>query len=374
MRLIIKEANTKKLWNEFINFQYDLYKNENNFVPLLKSEVKKIVYPDKNVLWKKGVHKLFLVYKNNKVVGRIAAGINNELNNKKGFKEGYITLFESINDYEVAKLLFDESLKYLKKSGMNLVRGPISPTNGDEYRGCLIEGHEYPPVFLNIYNMKYYQSFFENYGFKKYIDLYAYRYDISKIDFERYLKILKYAKKKYAFEIYPINMKNLEKDLYDIKTIVEKAMPEQWPDLIPPDISEIKKMAKELKPFVVPEYVLIARNEKGEPIGFNLSMLDFNQVLKKLNGKLFPWNIFKVLKYRKKIDTGRSFVMFVIPEYRKKGVSHSLYIQLFYNGYKNGLKYAEGSTIGETNYPMRRDAEKLGGIKYKTYRIYELKI
>lgn len=426
--MIIKEVKTKKDYGMFIKFQYDLYKNDKNFVPILKKDAKNMIYPDKNILWKKGKHKLFLALssynnsnKNNKnknnnsnknknnnnnknynynynynynnnnngkndkndknmvIVGRIAAGINEQINKKpinklKNLKEGYITLFEVVEDYNVAKALFDKALDYLKDEGAGFVRGPISPTNGDEYRGCLIEGFDYPPVFLNAYNKKYYKDFFEKYGFKKYLDLYAYRYDIEKIDFEKYLKILEYAKKKYKFDIYPISMKNLERDLYDIKMVIENSMPEEWPDLIPPDISEIKKMAKQLKPFVVPEYVLIARNNKGKPIGFNLSMLDFNEVLKKLNGRFYPWNIFKIFKYKKKIKTGRSFVMFVDPAYRKKGVSHALYIQLFYNAHKNGLKYAEGSTIGETNYQMRKDAEKLGGIKYKTYRIYEKKL
>lgn len=314
-----------------------------------------------------------MVYEDNMPLGRICVGINDDLNRKKGLKEGYICLFECVENKDAAFLLFDTASKYLKEKGMNSIRGPVSPTNGDDYKGLLVKGFDGPPVLMNSYNPEYYVKFFEDYGFKKFIDLYAYYYDLSKGNFERYGKIVEYATKKYNYRIERIDLKNLDKEIKDIKSILDVAIPEEWEDLTIPSIEDIKAEVKYLKPMVDPDIIVIARS-MDRPIGFAVALPDYNQVLKHLNGRLFPFGIFKFLWYKRKINSGRLFIMFVIPEYRKKGVSSSMLYKVFEAGLKKGYIYGEGSTIGETNLAMRRDVEGIGGKHYRTYRIYKKQI
>jgi GNAT superfamily N-acetyltransferase len=118
-----------------------------------------------------------------------------------------------------------------------------------------------------------------------------------------------------------------------------------------------------------PELIPIARSG-DEPIGFAIALPDLNQALIHLNGRLTPLGMLKFLYYRRRITWARIFVMFVVPAFRKKGVSHALYHHIFVRGTGKGYTHGEGSTIGETNVEMRADIEGFGGERYKTYRVF----
>lgn len=365
---------TRRQWKAFIDLQWKLYKKDPNWVPPLRMDMWNTVNSKKNPLMKLGPYQYFLAITGGRVVGRIGAGIDENLNAEKQKSEGYITLFESINDYEVAVKLFDTALNWLKERGISSVTGPQSPSNGDDYRGLLIKGFDSPPVLLNSYNPPYYQEFFERYGFEKDFDRLAFYYDITKPLTERLRKSISILKKRYGFDVRSVNMKRLEDELVRMKTLIERAMPEEWPDMVPPTIEDIKDEAAKLLPIVDPDLVVIAENTQGEPVGLAIALPDYNQVLKRLNGRLLPIGFIKLLWYKRKITGGRMFVLFVDPDYQKKGVSAAMYLHSFENAIKKGYLYGEGGTIHEFNIRMRRDAERAGGELYKIYRIYRKEI
>ncbi|TDT60991.1 GNAT family N-acetyltransferase [Fonticella tunisiensis] len=364
----IVEIKDSKGLKEFINFAWDVYKNDPNWVPPLKYDLLKTLKGKNNALFLNGTHTFFMAYEKNKPLGRILVGINETLNKKKNQKDGYISLFECVENYEIAERLFDAAAKWLRDRGINCMKGPFSPTNGDDYKGLLVEGFDGPPVLMNSYNPEYYVRFFEKYGFVKHEDLYAYYFDPKNNEIENYKRPVEYAMKRYNFRIEPLNLKNLEKEMVDIKKVMDAAMPE-WEDLTPPSLEDIRAEVKQLKSMADPDFVLIARSG-DEPIGFLICLPDYNQVFKRMNGRLFPIGIFKYLWYKRKIDGLRLFVLFVVPEYRKKAVSSAMFYKGLEAAKRKNLRYAEGSTIGENNLEMRRDAEKAGGRHYRTYRIY----
>lgn len=366
---IVELKQDKKDLIKFIDIAWDIYKDDKNWVAPLRFDLMNTLLGKDNPLFMSGEHAFFMAYDDKRPCGRICVGINESLNNKKGLKDGYICLFECIENREIAFKLFDTACDWLKKRGMDTVKGPVSPTNGDDNRGLLVMGFDGSPVLLNSYNKEYYVDFFDGYGFFKHLDLYAYYGDFSLVLTERYEKIVNYAMKRYDFTVLNLNMKRLDRELLDIKEILDIAMPIEWEDLAPPSIDEIKAEANKLKFMVDPDLICIARS-KGRPIGFNIALPDYYEVLKKLNGRLFPFGIFKFLWYRKRIKGARSFIMFVVPEFRKKGVSGAIYYKSFEAAKKKGYTHGEGSTIGETNEAMRRDAEGAGGKHYRTYRIY----
>lgn len=372
--VIIKKAIDKSEIEDFINLPFDLYKGDAAWVPPIKSDFKKYINGENNMLNKVGPNEKVVAYRDGKAVGRLLVGINNHLNKAKGFKEGYISLFESINDEEVAFSLLDFAENWLKERYMDIIKGPLSLPGGDDNRGLLIDNFKDPTLIMNTYNKKYYNELFTSYGFEKYFDCYAYKSNLSNENIERYEKIVPYAMKKHKFKVEKLDLKNIEKEMRDIKLIINKAMPKEWDDFIPLDDSEIEIIAKQLVPFADPKLIYIARNHKGEPIGFNITLPDYNQVLKRLNGKLFPFGIFKFLYYKRKIDKARFFVLFVVPEYRKKGVPSAIYLESFKKAKEKGYKFVEGSTIWEYNTEMKNDIERFGGELYKTYRIYKKRI
>lgn len=356
---------------DFIDLPWRLYRGDPNWVPPLREEIRGIVEGRGNPLAKAGPRSFFVAYRGIHPVGRIGAGVNASLNQRKGTNLGYITLFESEADEGTADILFDAALDWLRGQGVSSVRGPVSPTNGDDYRGLLVRGFDSSPVLMDSYNPPAYVEYFERNGFSKHIDLFAYYYDLTRPIPGTMEKAVAYAMKRYGFRADPLDLKNIEREIHDIHDIIERAMPEEWDNLVPPTIDELRKTARQMARIADPSIVRIARTDAGEPIGFGLAMPDMNQVLARLNGRLSPFNLVRMLYWRKRITGVRFFVLFVVPEFRNKGVTGGIFLEGLKAAQRRGYLYCEGSTIGETNMPMRRAAEGAGGVHYKTYRIYE---
>jgi GNAT superfamily N-acetyltransferase len=160
-----------------------------------------------------------------------------------------------------------------------------------------------------------------------------------------------------------------------IKEIYNSAWSRNW-GFVPMTEEEFDRVAKDLKQIVDPHMVFIAE-VKGKPAGFSLALPDFNQVLARLNGRLFPFGIFKLIwhtKIRNKIDGVRIITMGVIPEYQKRGIDTVFYAQTYNVGVKRGYNWAEMSWVLEDNVLMNRTLELLGAKLYKKYRIYETRI
>jgi len=336
----IIEIKSKKDLKKFIDLPWDLYKEDSNWVPPLKNSLYKILSGENNPLFMNGIHTFFLAIKEGIPVGRILVGINGKLNNLKNKKEGYISLFESVEDEEVAFSLLNNATSWLKSRLINKVIGPVSPTNGDDSRGLLVKGFDGPPVLMNSYNPKYYSDFFEKYGFTKNMDLYAYSFDPKTAPVERYGRIVEYAMKKYDFRVDKFNMKDLEKEIQDMKTVMDLAMPQSWEHLTPPSLEEITAEVNELKSFADPNLLYMARSGDS-PIGFVIALPDYNQVLQKLNGKLLPFGIFKYLWYKRKITGARVFAQFVIPKFRNKAVNGAIFHKLMVESRKRGYTYED---------------------------------
>ncbi|HBH13262.1 MAG: Uncharacterized protein XD91_1338 [Clostridiales bacterium 38_11] len=370
----VKPAENDKEIRDFINLPWQIYNNKDAWVPPLKSDFKKYILGLTNSMNQSGPNIRLLAYNNYKPAARLIVGINEHLNELKGYREGYISLFESIDDINVSNTILTIAEKWLKEKGMDTIIGPLSLPGGEDNRGFIIDNFKDPTMVMGSYNKPYYNTLFTHFGFEKYQDCYAYTMRFDRQINERYMRLVPYAKKKYKFDLHKLDMKNISKEMEDIKTIIYEAMPEEWADFVPPTDEEIQIIADSLIPIADPNLIYIARLIDGRPIGFNLTLPDYNQVLKKMNGRLFPTGIIKYLYYKKKIDRARFFVLFVVPEYRKKGVPSAIYIESFNAARANGYIYGEGSTIWEYNKIMMRDIETFGGEKYKTYRIYKKNI
>ncbi len=368
--LQIKEIKKKQELKAFIDLPWEIYKNDPYWVPPLRWPLFQTLQGKNNPLLARDPHTFFLALSENQVVGRILVGVNTKLNRKKRKKEGYISLFETINDEKVATSLFEAAIAWLRQRGLTRVVGPVSPTNGDDNRGILIKGFNGPPVLMNSYNPPYYEKFFESSGFEKNMDLLAFHLDVEKLDDERYGRIVAYAMKKFDFHIDRFDKKNLEREISDIKEILDLSMPESWGHLTPPSLEEIRAEIYTLAKFVDSDLVYIARSQ-DRPIGFVVALPDYNQVLKRLDGRLFPFGFIKYLWYKRKINGARVFIQFVVPKFRNKAVNSAIYHRLMLEARNKGYVYGEGSTIAEMNKESIRSVVGVGGKLYRVYRIYQ---
>jgi GNAT superfamily N-acetyltransferase len=368
----IQIVGTESDKNEFIEFPYKFYANDKNWVEPLRFDVKNNLNTKKNPFYQHSKLKQWLAKKDGEIVGRIAGIINDNHNNFYNDKVGFFGFFECINDKNVSKLLFDKATEFAKENGMDMLRGPVSPSTNDEC-GLLIDGFDSPPVMLMTYNPKYYMDLIEDYGFKKAKDLLALWISKDVIKNEKMMSKLDriggMIMKKENLTIRKVNLKDFANEVQKVREIFNNAWKDNW-GFVPMTEDEFKFIAGNLKLAVDPDYVEFVEKD-GEPIGFSLALPDINQAIKGLNGKLLPFGILKFLLNRKKINQLRVIIMGIKKEYQKKGIDAILYRNIIKEGNRKGVRGAEISWVLEDNYAMKQTAEKLGAEVYKTYRIYD---
>jgi hypothetical protein len=222
------------------------------------------------------------------------------------------------------------------------------------------------------YNPKYYLEFVERFGMKKVKDLYAFAIEVQREPPEKIVRVVEILKKRRGIKVRPANVKNLKHDLEIIKDVYNNAWSRNW-DFAPMTDQEIDSLAKQLKQLIVPEIIPIVEVD-GEPAGMSVSLPDYNQVLKHLDGKLFPFGFIKFLKYRNKIDNLRLWALGVKDKFRNIGIDALLYYESFLGAKRRGYKIAEVSWILEDNLAIINPIMLWGAKLYKTYRVYQIPI
>ena len=366
--LQVEEVKNHQDLMTFIRFPWEIYKGDPYWVPpLIKDQLLK--FSPKHPFHSHAEMILFLAYRGGKIVGRIAGIIDHHYVEFHQEKVGFFGFFESIPDAEVAGILLSSVADWLKGHGMEKMAGPMNPSTNDEC-GLLIEGFDAPPCLMMPYNPPYYPSLLEGFGLKKAMDLYAYWLAQSFFHLDRLDRITERLRKREPqLHVRPINLRDFDNELKIVKGIYNQAWSKNW-GFVPMTEEEINLLAKELKSLVVPDLILFAYWGE-EPVGFSVSLPDYNQVLKHLNGKIGLLGGLKFLYYSRKIKTVRVMLLGVKQTFQKKGVEGLLYIETFKRGNRKGYHQGECSWILEENVLMQHGIEAMGGRRYKTYRIYE---
>ena len=368
----IVEVKSAKQRMQFIKFSFKLYDKKEYWVAPLIMDQKLMFNPEKSPYYEHSTAQLFLAYRDDKIVGRISAHTNTLHNKTHEDKVGFFGFYESINDQEVADVLFDTAYKWLQKRGFDTMRGPMNFSVNEEV-GLLVDGFHSPSFLMNVWNKDYYQKLFEGWGLVKTMDLYAYRINIAPLP-ERVKKIAAMAQKRYGFEIKTLPMKDKKKQrefLDKVFQVYRDAWSDNW-GYVPMTEREFQHTVDTLIQFALPEFVYIAEKD-DELMGTFVCLPDYNEVLKKLNGRLLPFGIIKLLYWRNKISGLRVPIMGVSEKYRNKGVDLAFYAKSFEVALNHKQKWLTGefSWILENNLMMNRMSELLGGKIDKVYRVYD---
>ncbi len=362
---------SKKDLNDLIKLPWRIYKNDPNWIPPLISQQRIIFDKKKYPFFEHSEADFFIARNGKEPVGSIVAILNNRHNQVHNENVGFFGFFETIADYQVAQKLLDTVMDWAKKKNLDYIRGPENYSQNDVC-GLLVDGFDTPPVILMSHNPPYYQDYIERYGFTKAMDLWAYCMDKNTPIPERLVKVVERMKGRSNVKFRSINKKILNKEIEKVKYVYNHAWEKNW-GFVPLTDHEIDHIANDLKQLVDPDIVFFAE-EDGRPIGFSLAVPDINQVLKKINGRLFPFGIFKLLYHARKINRLRVIIMGVIKEYRNKGIDSVFYLDTYQKGIAKGYNWGEFSWILENNDPMNTALRNIGARVYKTYRIYEKKV
>jgi ribosomal protein S18 acetylase RimI-like enzyme len=237
--------------------------------------------------------------------------------------------------------------------------------------GLLIYGFEIPPVVMMPYNPSYYACLVESHGFRKAMDLYAYYGETPDGSIpERVVRGVDVSRRRYNYSVRSLRMADFDAEAKRIQAVYNAAWQENW-GALPMNDREFTHLAQNLKQIMDPELCLIA--EVGaEVAGFSLALPDINQVLKRLDGRLFPFGLLKLLYYKRKIDAARILTMGVIKKFRRMGIDYCLYYETYRRAIARGIRKGEMSWVLETNTVMNGALQKLGFKVYKVYRLYDL--
>ncbi|WP_417334809.1 N-acetyltransferase [Halobacteriovorax marinus] len=357
----------KKDRKRFIDLQWKLYKGDPVWVPQLKLSLNEQFSP-KHPFYKTAEIKSWMAVKDGKDVGRIQAIINHKHNEFHDENIGFYGFFESIEDEEVFKSLFQAAEEYIKAQGKSEIRGPANPSTNYTV-GTLIDGFRDDPQIMMTYNNPYHQKLTESLGYSKSKDLLAYQLDLNFQMPEVIEKISARAEKSNKITYRKVNMKDWKNETEILWDIYNDAWEKNW-GFIPMLREEWEHTCKDMKSILDPNLILICE-VAGEPAGFIVALPDINQAFKQVpNGKLLPFGIFKLLNAKKYMTRMRVLTMGVKSKYRKLGLESILYTKTKKLGLDAGYNEVEMSWILEDNLNMNKPLLRMGAKPYKTYRIF----
>ncbi len=355
---------------EFINLEKEIYRDDPNWVPPLWGDLRERVGFKRHPFYDDAVVQTFLVRRDGRVVGRVAAIVNHAHNRHHEEKRGFFGFYQCRDDAEASHLLFATACKWLRSKGMTDVRGPANPSLNYEV-GLLVDGFDTPPTFLIPYNHDYYGRLIESFGFEKVQDLYCYDATIDQLDkLDPKLKfVIDEAIRRFRVTCRPLNRKNFKSDVQTFLDIYNQSLQQTW-GYVPMSQSELKHQAAGLKHLIVPELTSIAEID-GRPVGSGFGLLDYNPIIKQINGKLFPLGWLKLLTGRKHLTRLRLISTNVLPEYQKWGLGLVTLAKILPIAIEYGIEVGEFSWVLESNSLSRGTIERGGAVQKKVQRLYD---
>ena len=357
---------------EFVQLSWTMNAGDPAWVPPLRMALEPVLDRNKHPFHQHAEVAYFLARRGGEPVGRIAACVNHQYNQHHApDRTGFFGFFECADDPAAAAALLDAASRWLRTRGMERMRGPMNFSTNDEFSspGVLVDGFDTPPTVMMSHNPRYYGRLMDAAGMEKSKDLVAYWIgpDIP----ERLRNAMERLSQRAGVTIRSVRMKDLQAEVRRVQEVYNAAWSQNW-GFVPMTEAEFNHMAKEMKPVVDPDLVLLAEKADGEPIGFLLALPDLNRAFKHLpDGRLFPFGLFKFLWQKRKIDTARLLTLGLKPGYQHLGLGAAMYTRLLQIGVGKGYKGAEGSWILEDNHEMCTALEKLGSTLYKRYRVYD---
>ena len=343
----IKEVVSSKEIKQFVNFQFELYKDHPFWVPPLKSDEQKALNPKTNPAFEFCDAKFWTAWKDGKCVGRIGAIINRTYNEKIGKKKGRFSRMEFVDDKEVSKQLYHTAEKWLKERGMEEVHGPLGFTNFDN-QGLLIEGFDYLPSIASVMHYPYFQKHIEALGYTKEIDWVEFRLKMGQEIPEKAIRLAKIIKERNNLEILHFKTKaDLKVIMRDVFGLLNKAF-DELPYVAPFSQKMINYYADKYFKVLNPEFVKVIKRE-GEVVAFIVGMPSLSEGMQKANGKLFPFGFIHLMNAMKHAEVMDLLLTGVDPRYQRLGLAAILINELQQVIQKHNIKFTETTGMFETN-------------------------
>jgi hypothetical protein len=370
----IRPVRSRRELKRFVKVPFRLHRESEQWVPPLVFERMQFLDRKKNPWFEHGEAEYFLAERDGEAVGRITAHVDSRWDEYQGGRDAMFGFFEAEENPEVVRALFDAATGWAVARGRERLLGPMDFTTNDEI-GILIEGFERRPMILEPWHPPYYQRLIEAEGFDKAMDVLMWELRMGQLkEGEKVDPSIHEAAEK-ALRDEGITIRNMRKremaaEVRRFMDVYNEAWGDNW-GFVPITDAEVEFQAKNLKQVLDEEWTFMAEKD-GEVVGAALTLPDINRVLAGMNGRLLPLGWAKFLLGRRKIDRLRVFALGVKHDYRHTGVAAGLYLEhIKMAALPDKIHWGEMGWILETNEPMNRAMEGMGGKIVKKYRLYE---
>ncbi len=358
----------------FLSFPWRVYHGDPCWVPPLVEEVAARLDPARNPFYQLAERELFLAWRGEEIVGRVAAIDNRAHNEQLGESVGFFGFFESVDDPEVAGGLLDVAGAWVGARGRSILRGPVNGALTDE-AGVLVAGHDRRPAMWEAHSPRYYRPLLEHAGWRKFDDLLAYELDLTRFgpDVTELPRAVRRVHRRASARS-DVSIRGVRMAIWDAELATALGLYNTAFRTIPGhgDMSaaQFRRLAQTVRPFVDPALLLVAEVD-GQAVGFLVALPEINEALRHLNGRLTRWGLLKLWWYRRRIRTLCVKLLGVLPEHRGRGIETLLGVELVRRALHRGYRRAELSLISERNVVMNQLLARAGATVYRTHRLYE---
>ena len=377
MAITIKKVTNKSELKKFIRLNYELYKNNPYSVPDLYDDMLNTFNKKKNAAFEFCDADYFLAYKDNELVGRVAAIINHKANsvwNKKEVRLGWI---DFIDDQEVSGALIKAVEEWGKERGMEYIQGPLGFTDFDA-EGMLVEGFDQLSTMATTYNYPYYPEHMERLGFGKDADWLEFKIYIPDAIPEKHQRISELIQRKYNLKVKKYT--SAKKIARDYGQAIFELMNEAYSPLYgysPLSQGQIDQYVKMYLPIVDLRMVTLITDADDKLIAVGISMPSLSEALQKAKGRMLPFGWYYLLKalfMKRRAKMLDLLLVAVKPEYQNKGVNALLFSDLIPIYQKLGFIFAESNPELEMNGKVQAQWEYFKTEQHKRRRAFVKKI
>lgn len=372
---IVTPVESKADLNAFIALPKRLYAGHKGYVAPLDLERREAFTPGKNPLFEHVEVRFFLARRAGKVVGRISAQIDRAHLERYDDSTGHFGCLAAEDDPAIFAALFAAAESWLRAKGMKHVTGPFSLSVNEEV-GLLIHGFDSRPVLMVPYDPPYSGPRVEACGYVKAKDVFSYDYDVQNAPETIGAKLLARGGLEGRVKVRTANMKMFDAEVRTLVSIFNDAWSDNW-GFVPFTQAEIDHASKAFGPVIVPELAVFV-DVDDESVAFIVALTNLYEAVEEFGGKLGPINLAKLLWRLKIAGVGSTRVplMGVKKKFRNHpllgaGLAMIAIDTLRANGKRLGKTSAELGWILEDNKATNNIIRSVGGVHYKTHRIYE---
>jgi GNAT superfamily N-acetyltransferase len=229
-------------------------------------------------------------------------------------------------------------------------------------------------MILEPWHPPYYRELLEGLGLSKAMDLLMWELWFGQLkEGEKFTPMIHAAadhSREQGVILRHMRRRDLEAEVARFMDVYNEAWGRNW-GFVPITEAECAFQAKNLKPILDENWAMIAEKD-GEVVGAALTLPDVNQALARMKGHLLPFGWWHFLRRKRYIDRLRVFALGVKSDYQHLGVAAALFERHVEMAKTHGPRGGHQGWILETNKPMNRAMEGMGGRVVQRYRIYEL--